>query len=76
MLKITVLALATLGWTTGDSAFPDLVYIYGLSRGKPKLLWTFETGDRAAGGYRNVCAENGQLVVELNTRTRYNAHKI
>jgi len=59
-------AIINLGWTTGGSAIPDLVYIYGLSHGKPKLLWTFETGDRAYGGYKNVFAENGQLVVELN----------
>ena len=29
------------------------------------MLWAFETGDRADGGYKNVFAENGQLVVEL-----------
>src|SRR5260370_23716551 len=31
----------------------------------PKLLWDFDTGDRADGGLRQVYADNGQLVIEL-----------
>lgn len=58
-------AIIDLVWITGGSAIPDLVYIYALNKGKPKLLWAFETGDRADGGYRNVLGENGRLVVEL-----------
>ena len=58
-------AIIDLGWETGGTAIPDLIYVYGLDRGKPKLLWAFETGDRADGGYKNVFAENGELVIEL-----------
>jgi hypothetical protein len=58
-------AIIDLGWVTGGSAIPDLVYVYGLSSGKPRMLWAFETGDRADGGYKKVFAENKQLVVEL-----------
>lgn len=47
------------------SAIPYYVYVYGIHRDKPKLLWSFETGDRAQGGLRRVFAENGQLVLEL-----------
>lgn len=58
-------AIVDLGWITGGTAMPDLVYIFTLSHGKPKLLWAFETGDRADGGFKNVFADSGQLVVEL-----------
>lgn len=58
-------AIVKLHWVTGGSALPDFVYIYGLRQRKPKLLWVFETGDRADGGCKNVFAENGELVVEL-----------
>jgi len=58
-------AIIDLAWGTGGSSIPDLVCIYGLSKRKPKLLWAFATGDRADGGYKNVFAEHGQLVVEL-----------
>ena len=58
-------AIVDLGWITGGSALPDLVYIYTLRKGRPKLLWTFETGDRADGGLKDVHGENGKLIVEL-----------
>ena len=51
---------------TGASAMPGQVYIYTLRGSQPKLLWYFDTGDRADGGYRKVYADNGNLVVELN----------
>jgi len=31
----------------------------------PALLWKFATGDRAEGGPRQICGENGKLVIEL-----------
>ena len=58
-------AIVDLGWITGGSAIPDLIYVFGLDGNDLKLLWAFETGDRADGGYRDVFAEDGQLVVEL-----------
>jgi hypothetical protein len=58
-------AIINLGWVTGGTATPNLIYIYTLRNEHPKLLWAFETGDRADGGYRNIYAENGELVLEL-----------
>jgi len=40
------------------------VYIYNLQRGTLKLFWSFDTGDRADGGLRNIYGENSNLVVE------------
>ncbi len=56
-----VMLYAELG---GTEASQD-VFIYGLSQGKPRLLWKFVTGDRADGGPRRIYAENGELVIEL-----------
>jgi hypothetical protein len=58
-------AIVNLNWITGGSALPNLVYIYTLRKGRPTLLWAFETGDRADGGLKDVYAENGELVLEL-----------
>src|SRR5262245_53424758 len=58
-------ALQTMSIVTGGSALPDSVYIYTLKESKPRLLWAFDTGDRADGGLRRVKAENGRLLVEL-----------
>ena len=58
-------AIVNLSWITGGSALPNLVYIYTIRKGHPKLLWAFETGDRADGGLKDVYAENGKLVLEL-----------
>ena len=42
------------------------VYVYKLSGQKPmRLLWAFQTGDRAVGGLRNVYGRRGKLIVEL-----------
>jgi len=41
------------------------VYIYRMTGHRPsRLLWSFQTGDRAAGGLHHVFGRNGQLVVE------------
>ncbi len=40
------------------------VYIYGVLNNKLKLLWCFDTGDRADGGFRNAYGENENLVIE------------
>jgi hypothetical protein len=58
-------AIVTMSIVTGGSALPDIVYIYTLQGGKPRLLWAFDTGDRADGGLRRVKAENSCLLVEL-----------
>lgn len=58
-------ALITLSIQTGGSSTPNIVYIYELENKKTKLLWSFDTGDRAIGGFKNVYSENGSLIVEL-----------
>jgi len=58
-------AIVTMSIVTGGSALPNIVYIYTLKGSKPRLLWAFDTGDRADGGLRRVDAENGYLLVEL-----------
>lgn len=63
-------AMVALGIDNRGSAIPDYVYIFTIESGKPKLIWDFETGDRADGGLRNVYAENGQLVIELFGKDR------
>lgn len=63
-------AMAVLGIDIKGSAVPEYVYIFTMEREKPKVIWDFETGDRADGGLRQVYAENGQLVIELFGRDR------
>jgi hypothetical protein len=40
------------------------IFIYILRDGKPSLLWSHETGDRANGGLRSIRVEGFDLVVE------------
>src|SRR2546421_201102 len=63
-------AMVALGIDNHGSAIPDYVYIFAIENGKPKLIWDFETGDRADGGLRNVYADGGQLVIELFGKDR------
>jgi len=51
--------------TTGGSASPGIVYVYSFKNRKPQLLWKFDTGDRAEGGFKDLYAENGNVIVEL-----------
>jgi len=64
-------AIVVLSLLTGGSGMPGCVYVYSWDQRRPKLLWAFDTGDRAYGGLRRVKAENGRLLVEL-----YGAGKI
>jgi hypothetical protein len=63
-------AMMMLGIETRGSAIPEIVYIFTLQNTRPKLLWSFETGDRADGGFRNAYADHGELVVELYGKNR------
>src|SRR5688572_26081934 len=58
-------AMVVLFENVKGTAIPYYVYVFTLERLKPKVLWSFETGDRGDGGLRKVYAENGGLVVEL-----------
>lgn len=63
-------AMVELEVENNGSAVPGYVYIFAIENGKPKVIWDFETGDRADGGLHNVYAENGQLVIELFGKDR------
>jgi len=63
-------AIVRLGIHTGGSSMPNAVYIFTWNKDRLKLLWAFITGDRADGGYRNVYADQGELVVELYGKAR------
>ena len=58
-------AIVILTERTQGIAIPYYVYIYTLKRGKPELLWAFQTGDRGDGGRKRISAESGDLVIEL-----------
>jgi hypothetical protein len=63
-------AMMMFGIESRGSAILEIVYVYGLKNGKPILLWSFETGDRADGGLCQVYADHGNLVVELFGKDR------
>ncbi|HEU0299779.1 MAG TPA: hypothetical protein VFR37_10000 [Longimicrobium sp.] len=63
-------AVVTIEELTGGSAIPHWVFVYGDGERNPQLLWSFETGDRAYGGLKDVYADGGKLVVELYGRDR------
>lgn len=58
-------ALVTITAVTGGTLVPHWVFVYGAGARGPELLWSFESGDRAGGGLKDVYAEGGTLVVEL-----------
>lgn len=41
-----------------------MVFIYTLENKQPKLLWSFDTFDKAVGGFKKAYADGGELVVE------------
>ena len=49
---------------TGGNCQCEMVFIYTLKNKKPKLLWSFDTWDRAEGGFKKIYAENSNLAVE------------
>ena len=60
-------AVVTIEEMTGGSAIPHWVFVYGEGG---RRLWSFETGDRAYGGLKDVYADDGKLVVELYGRDK------
>ncbi len=64
-------AILIMGVVTGGSSIPNMIYIYTLHKGRPKLLWCFTTGDRADGGFKRIKSENGELVIELEGKNKY-----
>ena len=58
-------AMVVLTESIRGSAIPYYIYVFGIEKKRPKLLWAVATGDRAEGGLRKVYSENGELVIEL-----------
>jgi hypothetical protein len=63
-------ALVLIEELTGGSATPHWVFIYADGARGPRRLWSFQTGDRATGGLKDVYAADGRLVVELYGKDR------
>jgi hypothetical protein len=63
-------AFVVLPIDTRGSAIQYHVYVFTIEKQRPKLLWDFDTGDRADGGLRQIYADNGHLVVELYGKDR------
>ncbi|PYS85270.1 MAG: hypothetical protein DMF70_04570, partial [Acidobacteria bacterium] len=58
-------AIVTFAVETDGNMRPDVVYVFTLSNQSPKLIYAFESGDRAQGGLRKVYAKDHRLIVEL-----------
>lgn len=56
---------------TAGAAIPQIVYVFTLKTEEPELIWYFRTGDRAAGGLKELRSDNGELVIELFGQDRY-----
>jgi hypothetical protein len=63
-------AIVVLTESIHGSSIPYFVYVYGLERNKPKLLWSFYAGERGDGGLRQIVADRGEMMVELYGRDR------
>jgi hypothetical protein len=61
------IAFVILGVSSGGSMMVSEVFLYNLVDHTPKLLWSFESGDRADGGLRAIYFErgSGNLILEL-----------
>jgi hypothetical protein len=47
--------------------FVGCVFVYAFEEGSPRLLWHYETGDRADGGLRKMEVRDRTLMIEQNT---------
>jgi len=63
-------AIVLMGLIHSGTSTAGYVYIYGMKKQRPQLLWSFEYGDRADGGLRNIYAEDGELIIELDGRNK------
>ena len=63
-------AILVLTESVRGSAIPYYVYVYGIERDKPRLLWSFYAGERGDGGLQRIFVDRGEMVVELYGRDR------
>ena len=61
------IAIVVLNVDSGGTMNQSEIFLYEWTAEKPRLAWSFETGDRADGGLRTLYFESGHhnLVVEL-----------
>lgn len=64
-------AIVRMSLQTGGSAIPELVFIYSFRTGKPIVLWSFISGDRADGGLRNIAVQDGDLLLEFGGDVKF-----
>jgi hypothetical protein len=64
-------AIVVLGVITGGLTNLNIVYIVKQEGNSPRIIWTFETGDKGDGGLKDISAENGLLNLELYGKDRY-----
>jgi hypothetical protein len=57
-------AVLALGIITSGTARPGVVFVYTMSRGKPRRLLALETADRWDYGYRSATISDGELIIE------------
>jgi hypothetical protein len=57
-------AVVVLGIITSGTARANIVFVYGLSEGKPTRLWAYQTGDRWDYGFHKVSIEKSELILE------------
>jgi hypothetical protein len=64
-------AIVILGVITGGLTNLNVVHIVKQEGNTPRIIWTFETGDKGDGGLKDISAQNGELNVELYGKDRY-----
>lgn len=69
-------AIAVFGISNKGSAVPHYIYVFTLEKGILKLIWDFETGDRADGGLKKIYPQDGNLTIELYGKDRYIGGKL
>ena len=57
-------AIVDLGGTVTQNSFVGCLFVYRMRNGKPEILLSHETGDRAAGGLRRVSVEGHVLIID------------
>ncbi len=60
-------AIVHLGGISVTNRFVGCIFVYVLENTIPKLVWQYETRDRADGGLRRMDVEDGALVIEQYT---------
>ena len=69
-------AIAVFAINNKGSAVPHYIYVFTLKKGSLKVLWDFETGDRADGGLKKIYPQDGNLTIELYGKDRYIGGKL